>query len=111
MVALASPEAVKIKAVTEEHLIGFVIGDRRDRRNVGWIASIGVHPEFRRQGLGRRLLEACEQVLGTPRLRLVLRTSNYAAKSLYLKQGYVEVDRWRRYYANGEEALVMEKVR
>jgi ribosomal-protein-alanine N-acetyltransferase len=111
LAALAFPDAVKIKAMADESVIGFVIGDRRDRQHVGWVASIGVHPDFRRQGIGWGLLEACEHALGTPRVRLVLRASNQAAKTLYLRAGYVEVDRWRRYYANGEEALVMEKIR
>jgi len=111
MAALVFPDAVKIKAVSGENVIGFVIGDRRDRQGVGWVASIGVHPDFCGRGIGRRLLEACEQALETSRVRLALRPSNQAAKALYLKAGYVEVDRWKRYYANGEEALVMEKTR
>ena len=53
---------------------------------------------------------ACEEALGTSRIRLALRPSNLNAKQLYVKAGYVEVDHWVRYYANGEDALIMEKV-
>jgi len=109
LAALTFPEIVRLKAVFEDRLIGIVIGDRRRREGLGWIASIGVHPNFQRQGIGRRLLLACEQQLAMPRLRLTLRDSNRIAKSLYQNCGYVEVDVWSRYYADGENGIVMEK--
>ena len=111
LAALTFPETVRIKAVVGEVVVGFVFGDKRRRQNVGWIASIGVDPGMRRKGVGYLLLEACEQEVGTPRIRLALRPSNLSAKQLYLKAGYVEVDHWERYYANGEDAIIMEKVR
>jgi ribosomal protein S18 acetylase RimI-like enzyme len=109
--ALTFPETVRIKAVVGEVVVGFVFGDRRRRQNVGWIASIGVDPGMRRKGIGYLLLEACEREVATPRVRLALRPSNLGAKQLYLKAGYVEVDHWDRYYANGEDAIIMEKLR
>ncbi len=45
-----------------------------------------------------------------PRIRLSLRGSNDAALRLYQKAGYVRVDTWKRYYRDGEDAIVMEKV-
>jgi ribosomal protein S18 acetylase RimI-like enzyme len=110
LAALTFPETVRIKAIVRGKIVGFVIGDRRRRQRVGWVASIGVHPDMRRKGIGFLLLEACEQELALSHIRLALRPSNLGAKQLYLKAGYVEVDRWRRYYANGEDALIMEKV-
>lgn len=111
MAALTFPGTVRIKAVSPDRIVGFVIGDRRNREQLSWIASIGVHPELRRRGIGYQLIAACEQALGTTRIRLALRPSNLTAKQLYLKAGYVEVDHWKRYYANGEDALIMEKVK
>jgi ribosomal-protein-alanine N-acetyltransferase len=111
LAALTFPETVRIKATLGDQVVGFVFGDKRRWEKVGWIASIGVHPEKRREGIGSLLLEACETEIGTPRIRLALRPSNLVAKQLYLKAGYVDVDHWKRYYANGEDALIMEKVR
>lgn len=92
-----------------ERTVGFVVGDRRKRRGVGWVATIGVHPDHRRRGVGRALLEACERALGMPVVRLTLRRSNEGARQLYESSGYAIVDRWERYYSDGESATVMEK--
>jgi ribosomal-protein-alanine N-acetyltransferase len=76
---------------------------------MAWIATIGVHPDYRRRGLGQRLLRTCEKAMGMPRIKLTLRVSNLAALSLYRQEGYHQIDTWRNYYTNGEDALVMEK--
>ncbi len=111
LAAVTFPEAVRIKADWDGRAAGFVIGDRRRSQGLGWIASIGVHPDFRRRGIARLLLERCEAELGLPRIRLTLRRSNLGALSLYRQSGYAEIDVWERYYRNGEDGLVMEKVR
>ncbi len=110
LAALTFPETVRLKAVLGGRVVGFVIGDRRQRAEVGWIASIGVHPELRRNGIGSKLLVACERELGTACVRLTLRPSNVGALRLYQASGYIEIDRIDRYYHNGEGAIVMEKV-
>jgi ribosomal protein S18 acetylase RimI-like enzyme len=76
---------------------------------VGWIATLCVHPDFRRRGYARELLRVCEQGLAMSSVRLTLRRSNLAAKNLYLAAGYAEVDIWLKYYSNGEDGIVMEK--
>jgi ribosomal-protein-alanine N-acetyltransferase len=109
LAALTFPETVPLKAVKDERIVGFVVGDRRRRQEIGWIATIGVHPDHRRMGIGRALLEACERALEMPRVRLSLRRSNEGARRLYTNEGYTVVDRWERYYSDGESATVMEK--
>ncbi len=107
LAALTFPRTRRLKAVHKARIIGFVIGDRKPR--MGWIASIGVDPDYRRRGVGRQLMEACEQALGTDWVRLSLRTSNTAALRLYQKLGYQQVDVWPKYYRDGEDGLVMER--
>ncbi len=110
--ALTFPGTVRIKAQLGEQVVGFAIGDRRMMNpELGWVASIGVDPAHRRQGIGRRLLKACEEQLGTRRIRLSLKSSNEAALALYRRSGYKQVDSWPKYYRDGEDALVMELVR
>jgi len=110
LAALSLPGTIRLKAERNQEIIGFVIGDRRARKDLGWVASIGVHPTYRRRGIGRRLLAACEQQLGSARIRLSLRRSNEQALALYRQVGYAQVGVWPEYYRDGEDALVMERV-
>jgi ribosomal protein S18 acetylase RimI-like enzyme len=111
LAALTFPQTVRLKAIADDRVVGFIIGDRRRLKRTGWIASIGVHPDYRRRGIGRNLLEVCEDSLAMPRIRLSLRHSNDAALRLYRQAGYVRIDTWTRYYRDGEDAIIMEKVR
>jgi ribosomal protein S18 acetylase RimI-like enzyme len=108
--ALAGP-AVRFKAASGERLVGFVMGDPQPSQGFSWIATIGVHPEFQRHGIGARLLAAAEAALTTPRIRLTVRRSNAGAIALYQKFGYETTTVWEHYYAGGEAGIVMEKKR
>jgi len=110
MAVLTFPDVIRLKAVENGRMIGFVAGDTRDL-GLSWIATIAVLPEYQNQGVGRALLEACEAKLTTPRVRLCLRTDNLSALRLYEKHGYERVDIWRAYYKDRADALVMEKMR
>ena len=92
-------------------MAGFVAGDPHPHEYIGWIATLGVLPQYRRLGIAAALLERCEQELALPRIRLSVRRSNDPALALYKKSGYQLVDVWRNYYNSGEDALVLEKKR
>ncbi|MCQ3936228.1 MAG: ribosomal-protein-alanine N-acetyltransferase RimI [Chloroflexi bacterium] len=106
---LTFPEVIRLKAVEDGRMIGFVAGDPHPRDGWGWIATIAVDPRFQRRGIGTALLHACESRLGVPRSRLTVRMSNNGAISLYEREGYQVIDVWRAYYNDGEDAIVMEK--
>jgi ribosomal protein S18 acetylase RimI-like enzyme len=106
---LTWPEVIRLKAVEDGEMVGFVAGDPRPSQGVGWIATIGVDPRYQRRGFGRALLHACEERMTFPRSRLTVRISNDKAISLYKKEGYRTVDIWKHYYNDGEDGLVMEK--
>jgi ribosomal protein S18 acetylase RimI-like enzyme len=106
---LTWPDVIRLKAVENGELIGFVAGDPRSSEDATWVATIGVHPRYQRRGIGRRLLRACEQKTKLPRMKLTVRMSNQGAISLYEEEGYRSVDIWKRYYNDGEDGLVMEK--
>lgn len=106
---LTFSNVVRLKAVENGNMIGFVAGDPRPRDGWGWIATIAVDSNFRRRGIGTALLHACESQLGVPRSRLTVRTSNQGAITLYEKEGYQTIDVWKVYYSDGEDAIVMEK--
>jgi ribosomal-protein-alanine N-acetyltransferase len=108
---LTFPDIVRLKVVEDGRMIGFAAGDPHPSEGVSWIATIGVAPEYRRRGIGRDLLRACESRLKTPRLRLSVRASNEGAIRLYKDEGYERVEIWQNYYRDGEAAIVMEKIR
>ncbi len=75
------------------------------------IATLAVHPDCRRRGIGERLLvtalEAARQE-GGRRAFLEVRLSNLAAQAMYTKLGFVMDGRRLHYYKdNGEDALLM----
>ncbi len=106
---LTWPDVIKLKAVEDGEMVGFVAGDPRPSEGASWIATIGVDPRYQRRGIGRTLLRACEERITLPRVRLTVRMSNQVAISLYEKEGYRSVDIWKKYYNDGEDGLVMEK--
>jgi ribosomal protein S18 acetylase RimI-like enzyme len=106
---LTFPDVVRLKASLDGLMVGFVAGDPRPSKGFSWIATIGVLPEYRRRGIGRALLRACEREIPTPRIRLSVRIENGPAIRLYEREGYQRVDVWREYYHDGGDALVMEK--
>ena len=75
------------------------------------ITTFGVHPDWRRQGIGRQLLVNLAELssaIGARRMTLEVRVSNEAAQALYRSFGFDVVGRRPRYYTDdGEDALIM----
>ena len=75
------------------------------------IASLATHPEFRRQGIAKRLLVvALEKAYaeGARSALLEVRAGNEAAQNMYKRFGFEEVGRRERYYKdNNEDAILM----
>ncbi len=108
---LTLPNVVRLKAMAGTQMIGFIAGDERPSEHTDWIATVGVIPEYRGRGIGELLLSACEKQLKASRIRLCVRVSNAPAIHLYEKTGYKRVGLWQGYYNDGEDAIVMEKIR
>jgi ribosomal-protein-alanine N-acetyltransferase len=75
------------------------------------IATIAVHPDFRRQGIGEQILLAALQAVhkeGARRVFLEVRAGNAAAQAMYKKYGFEFAGVRPRYYRdNNEDALLM----
>ena len=106
---LTFPGVVRLKAIREGEMIGFLAADIRRLENMAWISILGVLPAYRRQGIATSLLLACEAKVRVPRIRLSVRASNQPALRLYSQLGYKQFSLWARYYSDGEDALVLEK--
>ena len=75
------------------------------------IQNIAVDPRWRRRSIAWRLLgEVLEEAraAGVDRALLEVRSGNEAALSLYQRFGFESTGRRRRYYDDGEDALLME---
>jgi len=74
------------------------------------LLSIAVEPAERGKGLAKMLMEYCCNELaklGIEKFFLEVRESNVAAISLYKKMGYEKIAERKKYYANGEAAVIM----
>ena len=75
------------------------------------IATLATHPDFRRQGIARKLLSHALENLRKEGARssfLEVRASNMAAQQMYREFGYEASGRRRRYYKdNDEDAILM----
>ena len=70
------------------------------------LQRVAVHPAHRRRGLARELLAA----VAASRMLLEVGAANTAALAFYASEGFVEIDRRRRYYRDGSDAVVMQRV-
>lgn len=76
------------------------------------INDVIVNPSFRRLGIATNLIERCCQNLakqGVKTVFLEVRASNIPAISLYKKLGFVELSVRKKYYSDGENALILKK--
>jgi ribosomal-protein-alanine acetyltransferase len=94
--------------VVGEPVVGYAVtmaaGDVVD------LQRIGVHPDHQGQGLARILLDAAVaagKAARADRMLLEVSAANTAALAFYAAAGFVEIDRRRRYYRNGTDAVVM----
>nr|PZM92059.1 MAG: ribosomal-protein-alanine N-acetyltransferase [Pseudomonadota bacterium] len=115
-----SPELVA-RELEQDHSMILVISseDRVAGFVIAWlvvdelhILNVAVDPSLRRRGLARLLLgelldraQRCGMSLAT----LEVRVSNEAAIRLYEGLGFRTIGLRRRYYADGEDALVMQR--
>ena len=76
------------------------------------LANIAVAPTYRGKGVGKLLMEkmhAYAKSLGAERMLLEVRVSNQSAIGLYEKYGYEKYGLREHYYADGEDAHLMQK--
>lgn len=77
----------------------------------GHITNVAVHPEFRGNGVGSKLLESLVDLANRGKIQsmtLEVRKSNTIAQGLYKKFGFEVCGSRKAYYADdGEDAIIM----
>lgn len=109
---LSHAQSVCHKAILPtDQMIAFVVG-MIEPDGTGHVVALGVAPDHRRLGLGKRLMREVEEGFlrrGISTVRLEVRTSNVVAQRLYLNLGYNIVRRMPRYYTSGDDGFLMVK--
>jgi ribosomal protein S18 acetylase RimI-like enzyme len=76
------------------------------------LLSIATNIAWQGKGYAKALMEHCHKELAEQGIKiffLEVRENNTAAISLYKKLGYEKIAERKKYYANGECAIVMQK--
>lgn len=76
------------------------------------VLALAVVPDRRRDGIGRTLVEAAlrrARCRGARVAHLEVREGNAAARALYAGLGFLAVGRRRRYYRDGEDAVLLTR--
>lgn len=104
-VQCARPIIAEINGRIAGYILFWVLPDDVD------IHNIAVHPDFRRQGIGRQLLDqaiASARTRASLRVTLEVRKSNLSAQKLYESHGFVVTGLRKGYYSDdGEDAITM----
>jgi [ribosomal protein S18]-alanine N-acetyltransferase len=77
------------------------------------ILDVAVSGRLRGRGVGRNLVEsalAASRGRGVALVSLEVRVGNKEAIALYERLGFREIGRRKRYYDNGEDAILMEYI-
>jgi len=105
---LWNSDSMFLKAVIKDNIIAYMI--LRKLVDEFHIMNIAVAPEHRKKGIAQKLLTyALENLKGGKLLLLEVRNSNKAAIALYQKNGFTVLHTRKRYYSDGEDAIVMTK--
>ena len=108
---LNNPLSLWLVAVEGDKVAGYV--GSQSVMGESDMMNVAVHPDFRRQGIGERLiLELIDQLenRGNHSLTLEVRASNVSAIALYRKLGFEQVGLRKNYYRNPkEDALILRK--
>ena len=111
---LEASNAISRVAKVDGEIAGFIIGliKHWGGLRIGHIYTVDVAPNYRRMGIGLRLLEKIEKIFlekGVETCFLEVRTNNIAARKLYQKQGYTELGKLNNYYAEGIHGIRLRK--
>jgi len=107
---LEGPGRHAVAAVEDGDVLGYAVTMRS--ADLVDLQRIGVRPDRRRGGVARALLEEVLEdaiVQGANRMLLEVSAVNAAALGFYAAAGFVEIDRRRRYYRDGSDAVVMRR--
>ena len=103
------PEGFLVAKINKE-IVGYAIGEKNE--NSGLIISVAVKKEWRRRGIGKKLIEKLLENFkkeGIKKIFLHVREENKEAINFYQALGFRIIELIGNYYSSGENAYLMEK--
>jgi len=96
--------------LVHDELVGFAIL-RMTGGFVGYVQTIGLKPEWRNKGLGRRFLEFIEQRIfkEAPNVFMCVSSFNPQAQKLYERLGYEVIGELKDYIVAGHSEILLRK--
>ncbi len=110
---LDSDSAQILVARSTPVLLGAAVLFFRRRSRIARLYSLAIDTTARGRGLGKAMLEACEQVARRRhcnRVRLEVRDDNAAAIALYERGGFTRLEPLRGYYDDGSDGWRYQKL-
>jgi len=107
---LTGPGRCAVVALEGEALVGYAI--TLAGAEVVDLQRIAVLPGHRRRGVAAALLDAVRDAAveaGARRMLLEVSATNTTALAFYERSGFTGIDRRRRYYRDGADALVLAR--
>jgi len=105
---LQKARSIVLVAEIEGNIIGSIIILLRERILNARIYSFNVHPEHRRKGIAKSLMDTAFDILkekGYNKITLEVGINNQAAQNLYQLKGFIVDKKLSDYYTNGDDAL------
>jgi len=105
------PEFLVFIAYLKNEPGGIIIIDPRGIAGSPYVKSIAVFPEFRGQGIGKRLLLFAEELFrkDSKHIFICVSSFNLRARKLYEKCGFEAVGEFKDYIINGASEILMHK--
>jgi ribosomal-protein-alanine N-acetyltransferase len=91
-------------------IVGYAVGEKD--KDSGLIVSVAVKKEWRRRGIGKKLIEKLLENFKKEGMKIVflhVREENREAINFYQALGFKIIELVENYYSNGENAYLMEK--
>ena len=104
----SQPAAENYVMIAKGNMIGYLFSHVVD--DDVQILNIAIDIPFQHKGYGEQLLSYfLDQFNTDSSIHLEVRKSNFPAINLYLKFGFHETGTRKRYYADGEDAIIMQR--
>lgn len=87
--AMRGPDSTVLSCVRDDELLGTAMVGHDGHR--GWVYYLAVRHDQRKRGVGRALMQACEEwtvAHGVPKLQLMVRAGNEPVLTFYDQLGY-----------------------